>query len=946
MRHEGRYARADRRALDARRSGTRAKRVATTAQLTVLTVAVLAVTTVMAPGALADPGHPGTPHQPTALFAEDFENGPAASSQLLSDYTGADQMTYSADPAWLSPSHCNGIVVDWDATPQQGYCDPASSQAQTYGALQRLSYALGVVGEAADPTRNAAVAAYTQVGDPGADEIEFATASPISLGNEGRFVTFGVDAAATNCFASAPLLRFYLRDEQDNRTAVTQQPINPCADGEQVTVPARAGHDAAVYAGRFVSDDSYLLRGGSFDIEMRNEQGSGVGNDGAFDNVRVLDVTPQLDVALEPASPSVEETATLTFTVTNTDELGAKRGWVFTDTLPAGLVVAAGAVGGSCDATTTAAEGGSTIAVADGSIEAGTESCTITVPVASADQAEATYRVCGTDLGGVVGLDLPGCAEVGFHRGAAVTAWTSVSGGDATLGAGDVLTYVVHVANTGGSAGAVDYYDDLTHLLDDAELIGSPNATGLQAALAGRFVHVTGELAAGATAEVTYQVRVKPDEQAGDDLIADFLAPAGAGGGPAATPPEPTCSETGSQPGCTLRAVGRLSVAKTTAASETPMRDGTVVTYTLILANAGRGPATVALTDDMSGILDDADLTQQPVVSGPGITVTDAGGRWSITGTLAAGETTTVAYQVTLKPADQRGDSTLQDGLSGTGVGGDAGATAACADCGTTGLPQVRVGVTAKPGPGVQVRAGEVVRYRVRLVNTGQAVGAVNLVDDLSDVLDDATLLGVPALTGGADLKVESGASGVLSIRGTLAPGQRATVTYAVKVGSRQLGNGELLNQVSNRDGGCSALAGGSCTAGHSTSGTSAGRSIETAGSSSSAAEGQLQAQADTVVFGGQDQASAATGTSGGSTGDGAAPQVEQAPEQFEHGDSCGVGCQAEPAAEAVTTRAVSAGSDRGGLLDASPALRWSLSAGLAGLFLLAALLRRRRQQR
>ena len=47
---------------------------------------------------------------------------------------------------------------------------------------------------------------------------------------------------------------------------------------------------------------------------MRNGNGSATGNDGGFDNVRVLDATPQLDKSFSPARQIVGQPTTLTFT--------------------------------------------------------------------------------------------------------------------------------------------------------------------------------------------------------------------------------------------------------------------------------------------------------------------------------------------------------------------------------------------------------------------------------------------------------------------------------------------------------------------------------------------------------------------------------------------------------------------------------------------------------
>ncbi|WP_442815505.1 chaplin [Streptomyces sp. NBC_01763] len=139
---------------------------------------------------------------------------------------------------------------------------------------------------------------------------------------------------------------------------------------------------------------------------MVNGQGSWGGNDHAFDNIRILDATPQLDKAFSPAIIDEGGTSTLTMTVTNTSELAAKNDFGFTDSLPDGVSVASDAnASTTCgNGTVTAEPGGSSVALDDGDLAVGTESCTVTVNV-TADEA-GTY-VNSPDAVTTVGLNLP-----------------------------------------------------------------------------------------------------------------------------------------------------------------------------------------------------------------------------------------------------------------------------------------------------------------------------------------------------------------------------------------------------------------------------------------------------------------------------------------------------------------------------------------------------------
>lgn len=354
------------------------------------------------------PGNPGVPSDPTVLFEEDFENTAGTTPISLEDYVSADGYTYTADPVWLT--NCNGSIVNFDIPfTDQGNCASVGSSAN----LRQIVHALGQYAESATPGANDAVAAYTE-GNPGANNTEFETVDPIALSSaSGRFLTFSVDAAAKNCAVSAPLYQFSFLSDAGSATPVGGQ-INACASGQTVPGPA-VGSVAAtpVSVGTYTSDGSVLFDSASLGIRMVNANGSGVGNDAAFDNIRILDVTPQLDKSFSPASVPIGAASTLTLTVTNTAELAAKDGWGFIDELPARLTVASPAsVGGTCVADVTAAAGSDSIAVTNGALAAGTESCTITVDVTS-DTAEA-YTNGPDNITGETGIDLPASSTVEF----------------------------------------------------------------------------------------------------------------------------------------------------------------------------------------------------------------------------------------------------------------------------------------------------------------------------------------------------------------------------------------------------------------------------------------------------------------------------------------------------------------------------------------------------
>ena len=218
-------------------------------------------------------------------------------------------------------------------------CDGGTGSGQIFwNESQQLSLALGIAfgPSGQDPRGNYAVSAFT-TNNPGDGKIEFQTAINIPLVISNRFITFRVDVSAVNCNQTHPSLQFSLLNDSGVAIPAGTQ-IDPCTSATSVNVPAiGVKGPAAIVVGTYTTNDPVLINGSSIGVRMVNNNGSGAGNDLAFDNIKILDVTPQLDKSFSSDEVGVGQTATLTLTVTNTNELAAKNGWSFTDNLPAGL---------------------------------------------------------------------------------------------------------------------------------------------------------------------------------------------------------------------------------------------------------------------------------------------------------------------------------------------------------------------------------------------------------------------------------------------------------------------------------------------------------------------------------------------------------------------------------------------------------------------------------
>lgn len=418
------------------------------------------------PGAGAAPGTPGAPQAGITVFVEDFENGStntAAGAQSYSapdslTYTGAGGRTFTGSPSWINGARCNGVILSYanSTTPvwaQSGDTEPTSGpngrcsdadSVRSFEFLRMLALAMGQQFAPAAPTTAHVVSSYTECQSSTysggqcdtlpagpANGVMFQTAQPIAV-TPGNFYAFGVKTATINCGSASFNPQYQFAVTLGGESTTLGNPLDACQGASTANVTAYSQsvtHDVGgdfgtvsrtVQINDMVTDASVLAQPGqtSADIVMWNTNGSTYGNDGAFDDVRLVDVTPQLDKSFAPASVPAGGVSTFTLTITNTSELAQKAGWSFTDTLPAGLVVAGAPIGGTCAATVAAPAGGSTIAVSAGSLAAGEASCTITVPVTSS--AVASYTSGAAEVSASIGVNAPGSATVEF--GAATTA--------------------------------------------------------------------------------------------------------------------------------------------------------------------------------------------------------------------------------------------------------------------------------------------------------------------------------------------------------------------------------------------------------------------------------------------------------------------------------------------------------------------------------------------
>ncbi|MGM5063758.1 isopeptide-forming domain-containing fimbrial protein [Rhodococcus qingshengii] len=367
------------------------------------------------------------------------------------------------------------------------------------------------------------------------------------------------------------------------------------------------------------------------------------------------------------------------------------------------------------------------------------------------------------------------------------------------VAAGQTITYTVTGANTGNTTlDPVVLTDDLSKVLDNATLVdGSLKATvdgvdGAAPTLSGTTLTWTGALEAGKSVVLTYQVKINAGVAGGTLINNKVTGTAKPPTGPEITPPPVTTEHPVVSP--------KIAVVKSSdPVSGSNVVAGQDIKYTLSFSNTGNGAGEVAYFDDLRQVVDKGALSglaaDAPLVA----TMVGSDG-FSVTGTLAAGESKSVTYSVKVNADVVGGVFVNNFVVPGTTPPVDPPevcdpATQLCTTH-PVKVPGFTVAKAADPASGTNVAAGQTITYTVTGANTGNTtLDPVVLTDDLSKVLDNAVLVdgSLKATVDGVDATAPTLSGTTLTWPGGLEAGKSVVLTYQVKVNAGVAG-GTLIN--------------------------------------------------------------------------------------------------------------------------------------------------------
>jgi uncharacterized repeat protein (TIGR01451 family) len=190
---------------------------------------------------------------------------------------------------------------------------------------------------------------------------------------------------------------------------------------------------------------------GSFANTSANISGLAAGLTAAALSDTLVVEAVSLSKDFAPSSIPATSTATMSLVLANGPGVPEQNAIAFTETLPAGVVLASAPAASQCGGTVTGAAGGSTVVVSGATLAAGLQGCTITAVVTA--NAPGTYANAPAN---VTGLSINLVNNVNATLTVTPQPWmvpaVTKTNNQSTISPGDATTYVITVSNNSGGA--------------------------------------------------------------------------------------------------------------------------------------------------------------------------------------------------------------------------------------------------------------------------------------------------------------------------------------------------------------------------------------------------------------------------------------------------------------------------------------------------------------
>ena len=571
----------------------------------------------------------------------------------------------------------------------------------------------------------------------------------------GSTLTFTIDNTVNTLTAGS-------LDFTDNLPAGMQVASAPnasttCTGG---TITAVAGTSAVSYSGGSVAGGATCTL--SVDVTatavgpLTNASGdltSDMGNSGPASATLTVVPQPGFSKAFSPTGIGINGISTLTFTIDNTASALAATALDFTDSLPAGMEVAATPnASTTCTGGTVTAVAGSTVVSYSGGTVAASSSCTLSVDV-TGTAVGALMNTSGNltsslGMSGTASATLQVSPQPAFSKAFTPTA----------IAAGGVSTLTFTIDNSGGldAATSLDFTDNLPAAVTVA---ATPNASttctgGMITAVAasGAVSYTGGSVAAGAVC--TVQVDVTSSTVGMHVNTSGSLTSTLGDSGPASA---------------TLNVVPVPVFTKSFSPSSVGLLIFSSLTFTIDNSGSALPADALDFVDNLPAGMEVA-APPSATTTCTGGTLTAVGGTMTVSytgGSVAAGTVCTIRVDVTAVSSGVLNNVT-GDLTSTLGNSGPASAT-------LTVNPQVLFSKAFAPDT---ILAGDVSVLTLTLDNSASTVDALNL--DFTDNLPAEITVATPSnasttCTGGTLTAVDG--SGVITYTGgSVAAGAVCTV--------------------------------------------------------------------------------------------------------------------------------------------------------------------------